>query len=332
MTPTMWVIRAGRNSEADPLFLEGKMVALGWNALPNLATLAPNREAFKDAFAQAYGHGEQDNIATTAGQPYRFVHEIRDGDVVLYPRRLDRRIYYGRITDGYLYEPSINSHFPHMRTVEWTKDRPRTDFSQGALNEINSALTLFQVRTYSEEFRSAFEGDSSATPVDEDPTVAPIAEEIVETTRDFILKTLSQELKGHPFAHFFAHLLNLMGYRTRVSPEGPDSGIDIVTHRDELGFEPPIIKVQIKSTEGKVGRPEVQALFGTVGVGEHGLVVTLGGYTAQALDFERNNTNLRLLDGEDVLDLILTHYERFDPRYKAIMPLKQVYVPQSTKE
>ena len=65
----------------------------------------------------------------------------------------------------------------------------------------------------------------------------------VETTRDFVLKRLAQELKGHPFAHFVAHLLNTMGYRTRVSPEGVDGGIDIVAHKDELGFEPPIIKV-----------------------------------------------------------------------------------------
>lgn len=328
----MWVIRAGRNNEADSLFLEKSMVALGWDALPDLSTLASDREAFREAFAQAYEHGEHDNIATTAGQPYRFVHELRGGDIVLYPRRLDRQIYYGRLTSEYQHNPSINSQFPHTRAVEWMKNRPRTAFSQGALNEINSALTLFQVKNYSEEFRSAFEEDSSAPPVEEDPTVAPVAEEIEETTRDFVLKTLSKDLKGHPFAHFFAHLLNVMGYRTRISPEGPDSGIDIVAHQDELGFEPPIIKVQIKSTEGKVGRPEIQALFGTVGAGEHGLVVTLGGYTAQALDFERNNTNLRLIDGQNLLDLILTHYARFDPRYKALMPLKQVYVPQSPTE
>lgn len=328
----MWVIRAGRNNEADSLFLDKSIVALGWDALPDLSTLVSDREAFREAFAQAYGHGEHDNIATTAGQPYRFVHELRDGDIILYPRRLDRRIYYGRLTSGYQHNPSTNSQFPHMRAVEWKTNRPRTDFSQGALNEINSALTLFQVKNYFEEFRAAFEENSLAPPVGEDPTVAPVAEEIEETTRDFVLKSLSKDLKGHPFAQFFAHLLNVMGYRTRISPEGPDSGIDIVAHRDELGFEPPIIKVQIKSTEGKVGRPEIQALFGTVGAGEHGLVVTLGGYTTQALDFERNNTNLRLIDGQNLLDLILAHYERVDPRYKALMPLKQVYVPQSPTE
>src|SRR6185437_15343795 len=78
--------------------------------------------------------------------------------------------------------------------------------------------------------------------------------------------TLAQELKGHPMAHFIGHLLNTMGYRTRVSPEGPDGGIDIIAHKDELGFEPPIIKVQVKSTDkGTIGDPVVSALYGKVG-------------------------------------------------------------------
>ena len=71
-----------------------------------------------------------------------------------------------------------------------------------------------------------------------------------------------------------------MGYRTRVSPEGPDGGIDIVAHKDELGFEPPIIKVQVKSTEGSIGDPMVSALYGKVGAGEFGLMVALGTFTA----------------------------------------------------
>ena len=55
------------------------------------------------------------------------------------------------------------------------------------------------------------------------------------------------------FAHLVGNLLEAMGYRTRVSPEGPDKGIDIVVFRDELGLHPPIIKVQVKSGEGNVG-------------------------------------------------------------------------------
>jgi restriction system protein len=129
-----------------------------------------------------------------------------------------------------------------------------------------------------------------------------------------------------------AHLLGVIGYQTRVSPEGPDAGVDIVAHRDELGFEPPIIKVQVKSTEGSVGDPIVSQLYGKTADGEFALVVTLGTFTPQARAFERGKSNLRLLDGNQLVDLIFRHYESFDSRYKGLIPLKRVYVPEPLVE
>ena len=87
-------------------------------------------------------------------------------------------------------------------------------------------MSLFQVKNYADEYRAALEGGTQVVGTETDETVAAVAEDIEENTRDFILKTLAQELKGHPLAHFVGQLLNTMGYRTRVSPEGPDGGID----------------------------------------------------------------------------------------------------------
>ena len=189
-------------------------------------------------------------------------------------------------------------------------------------------MSLFQIKNYADEFRAALEGQPMPAPVAGDETVALVADEIEETTRDFILKTLAQELKGHPFAEFTAHLLGAMGYRTRLSPEGPDGGVDIVAHEDELGFKPPIVKVQVKSTEGSTGDPVVSALYGKLAVGEFALVVTLGTFTNQARTFARSKANLRLIDGEELVTLILRHNDKFDSRYKGLIPLKRVYVPE----
>lgn len=329
---TMWGIRAGRRGEADHTFLQENFVALGWDAVRELSELAVNREAFKAAVSEAYPGMNSNAVPGTAGQLFRFVHEMQTGDTVLYPSKLDKLVHIGRVEGEYNYNPSFNASFPHLRSVEWLKSAPRTSFSQGALYEIGSALTLFQVRNYADEFRDTLQGTPAAPPVDEDDSVAPVVEDIEQSTRDFISKALSQEFKGHPLAHFVAHLLNVMGYHTRISPEGPDGGIDIIAHPDELGFKAPVIKVQVKSTEGTVGRPQVQALFGSVGRGEHGLVVTLGRFAPAAKDFERNNPNLRLIDGEELTDLILAYYEQFEPLYKSILPLKKIYIPQPVTE
>ena len=329
---SIWGIHAGKTGDADTLFLKKDVIAIGWGELRDLSKLPATREAFKQAVATAYPNKKSGAIPNNAGQLYRFVHEIHQNDLVVYPSKQGRQVHIGRIEGGYRYDQSTESGYPNRRSVKWLKALPRTRFTQGALYEIGSAMSLFQVKNYADEFKAALEGEAAPPPVDKDESVVLVVEDIEETTRDFILKSLSQELKGHPMAEFVAHLLGTMGYRTRVSPEGPDGGIDIVAHRDELGFEPPIIKVQVKSTEGAIGDPVASALYGKVGANEHGLLVTLGTFTNQAVNFAKSKSNLRLIDGEELITLIVNHYEQFDSRYKAILPLKRVYVPQPALE
>lgn len=329
---TLWGMHAGRTGDADHVFLKKSYIAIGWVKMGDLSLLPPDREAFKAKYAEAYPDAKPAAIPVSAGQPFRFLHEMKEGDIIVYPSQGDRQIHLGRVEGPYQYNPKIDPGYPQLRKVKWLQAIPRTKFTQGALYEIGSAMSLFQVKNYADEFIAALGGQPLSPTGDEDETVAIVAADIEQMTHDFILKRLAQELKGHPFARFVAHLLGQMGYRTRVSPEGPDGGIDIVAHKDELGFEPPIIKVQVKSTEGNVGSPEVQALYGTVQSGEHGLLVTLGGFTAPARSFAQNKSNLRLVDGDELVDLILAHYEGLDSRYKGLIPLKRVYVPEALEE
>ncbi len=330
---TMWGMHAGRTGDADTLFLKENFVAVGWNKLGDLSKIESQQETFKTVVAEAYSEAKPGAIPNYAGQLLRFAHVMKPGDLVLYPSKKDKHIHFGRIAGKYRYDQSLESGYPHLRPVEWEKSVPRTGFSQGALYEIGSAMSLFQVKNYADEFAAALEGGGISSPGGkEDETAAPVAEDVAQNTRDFVLNTLAQELKGHPLSHFVAHLLSTMGYRTRISPEGPDGGIDIIAHRDELGFEPPIIKVQVKSSEGKIGQPIVAALYGNVAAKEHGLLVTLGSFTTQAVNFARNNSNLRLIDGEELVDLVLAHYEQFDSQYKGVLPLKKIYIPQPVTE
>lgn len=330
---TIWGIHAGRTGDADTLFLRKNCVAVGWGKMGNLGPIKADRESFKARVAEIYPEKKLGAIPNNAGQLFRFVHEMKKGDLVIYPSKRDNQIHIGEITGVYKYDPVIEPGYPNIRHVKWLKVIPRTKFSQGALYEIGSAMSLFQIKNYAEEFRAVI-GDEQTLPppVDDSITITHIAEDIEANTRDFVLKRLAQELKGHPFAEFVAHLLTAMGYRCRVSPEGPDGGIDIIAHKDELGFEPPIIKVQVKSSESGVGDPVVSALYGKVSSSEYGLLITLGTFTSQAKSFARSKSNLRLIDGNELVSLILQHYEQFDSRYKGFIPLKKVYVPEPLEE
>ncbi|MYM42170.1 restriction endonuclease [Duganella qianjiadongensis] len=329
---TLWGIHAGRTGDADTLFINNDVVALGWHAIGDLTQLKPTREAFKEKYAQTYvdaAKAKPGTVPTSAGQLYRFAHEMKEGDLVAYPSKKSKLIHLGRITSSYKYDGTGAAGYPQRRSVRWLKAIPRSHFSQGALYEIGSALSVFVIKNYAEEFLSAIEASQEppAVPVISDDSVEEISQDIEENTRDFVLKILAQQTKGHPFADFVANLLQTMGYRTRVSAEGPDGGIDIVAHKDELGFEPPIIKVQCKSSEGGIGDPLISQLYGKVAPNEFGLFVTLGYFTNQAIQFARSKSNLRLIDGDDLVALILEHYEALDSKYKGLIPLRRVYIP-----
>jgi restriction system protein len=329
---TVWGIHAGKTGDADTLFLKKDCVAVGWSGVGDLGVLSADREAFKAKVAAVYPEKKSGAVANNAGQLFRFVHELKVGDVIVYPSKMDRRVHLGKITGPYRYDHDLEGGYPHLRPVRWVQAVPRTNFTQGALYEIGSAMSFFQVKTYAAEFLAALKGEIVSLPVSADPTVAQVSEVTEENTRDFILKRLSRDLKGHPMEELVAHLLQAMGYKTRLFPDGPNSSPDVIAHRDALGLEPPIIKVEVKSGDGDVDEPTVSALNGKLSGGDFGLVISLGGFTSRARHFGRGKSNLRLIDGKELVDLILENYDRFDAHYKGVLPLKKVFIPDESLE
>ncbi|MGQ0589961.1 MAG: restriction endonuclease [Sphingosinicella sp.] len=302
-------------------------VAIGWYQLGNLSEIRPTRDAFKAAYARAFPEAKPGEVPVGAGVVYRFSVEMKPGDLIIFPSKPDRMVNIGVIESDYIYDPSLPLNRPNTRKVRWLQHIPRSSFSQSALNEIGSALTLFQVSSNAEEFLAALEGDALAPEEIDEANADRVALQVEETTEDFIIKRLKSSQTPFQFEHFIAHLLKCMGYFARVTQSSGDGGVDIIAHRDELGFEPPIIKVQCKQILTTIGRPEVQQLHGAIERGEHGLFVTLGSFSAEARTFERTKPNLRLIDGENLIELIYAHYHQFEPRYQMLLPLKRSYVP-----
>ena len=324
-----WGIHAGRNGEAEPLFEKENVIALGWKKIGNLSRLK-TREEFKQQYEQVYPQAKAGAIPIHAGILYRFVYEMKNGDVVIFPRKLSREIWIGKVVGEYKYEPQYD--YPHLRKVEWLKKYPRTRFSQGALYEIGSAMTFFQVKSFAEEFAAAIEQKEFISVVLEEEAIGLVADDIEQQSRDFVLKQINQKLKGHALAEFVAHLLNLMRYKTKVSEPGPDRGIDIVAYKDDLGVEPPVILVQVKSGEGEVNEATVSELYGKVSEKDFGLFVSVGGFNKRAHDFCFGKRNLKLIDGDELVELVYKYYDRLDGKYKGIFPLRKVYIPETLSE
>ena len=323
---TIW----GIHTTDDLLFLSQNIIAIGWPEMGDLSQLPPSRDEFKERFLKTYPNGKKGAVATSAGMLFRFVHEVQIGDYIVFPSKSDRKINLG-VIEGPYYHDDQPANYPNRRKVRWLKSLPRTTFSQGALYEVGSALTFFQVRNYADEYIHAIDG-SRNPPIldtDTDETVASTADEIIESTKDFILKELSRNLKGYGLEEFVADLLRAMGYRTTLSPHGGDGGIDITAYKDEL---PPRIVVQVKSQDGDIRETTIQSLKGAMKEGDYGLFVTLSDYTPNARKYLEQNPIIRGINGVDLVDLILKYYDQLSIKYRKMIPLKMVYIPVLSEE
>ena len=50
-------------------------------------------------------------------------------------------------------------------------------------------------------------------------------------------------------------------------------------------------------------------------------------WNSQTANIKQNTTNVRLIDGDELVRLIFQYYEKFDSRHKGLLPLRRVYVP-----
>ena len=88
--------------------------------------------------------------------------------------------------------------------------------------------------------------------------------DIGETTRDFISRRIKTDLKGYALEPFVAALFRAMGYAAQATRRSRDDGVDVIAHRDELGIEPPILKIQVKAHEASIGADAVKAFYAMV--------------------------------------------------------------------
>jgi restriction system protein len=332
----MWGVHNDRLTEE---LVDGGFVSIGWDEMPyDLSTIAASRDDLKSALIQAFPDGKPRAIAGWAGILQRFVRDMQSGDVVVAPYKPDSTINIGVVTGPYEYVADAPTH-RHRRPVEWRKlGVSRTVFSQPALYELGAFLTVFHISRHAAEFQAVLNAPGNSVEIAEEavesvvPTTAdesfdePRVSRVERHTRDFVVDRLKRSLTHQEFEEFTADLLRAMGYEARVTAYSQDGGVDVIAHRDPLGVEPPLIKVQCKHHTGSIGAPDVQQLVGTLGHNELSLFVTLGTYSKDAQAIERVRPTLRLINGEELVDLFLRHYGNLVQKWRLRIPLTSVLV------
>lgn len=143
-----------------------------------------------------------------------------------------------------------------------------------------------------------------------------------EGIRQFIVSKSPYE-----FQDMVAALLRAMGYHTPfIAPKGKDGGIDIIAYLDPLGAQTPRIKVQVKhKPDTAIGASEVRALSGILKAGDIALFVTSGTYSADSRNAASGNDKfIRLIDGNDFIDMWQEYYDKMTDDDKNMLPLKRI--------
>jgi hypothetical protein len=143
----------------DPV--EKGYVGIGWMQLGDLAAIPPNRAAFRAAHAAAIPEASEGATRLEAGMLYRFLFEMKVGDLIVYPCREDRMIHLGEVTGDYRHVPTGDKD-PNRRPVRWVKALPRSAFPDAVHQDFGNRSTLVQLKPNAAVYLAAIGQDQTA--------------------------------------------------------------------------------------------------------------------------------------------------------------------------
>lgn len=328
-----WMVRAGRGGIYSEDFEKG-YVAIGWSDLGDLK-LFDTPESLREKYLEIYGNEKPSATANAIAMILKFRDRITADDYLVSYNPETREYQIGRDTGQYLYDTTVISGYPHLRKVHWLGKVSRDALSQQSRNSLGSTLTLFSIKpAVLDEFINVLEGKTEKLGVvvescadEESGDILQLKDETVAKSHEFIKDKIAA-LSPEEMEELVASILRAMGYKAKVSPKGPDRGVDVIASKDGLGLTKPRIKSEVKHRKGPMGAPVVRGFIGALREGDSGLFVSTGGFTREArYEAERSTFPLTLVDLDDLADLIVNHYEQFDLEGRALIPLVRIYWP-----
>lgn len=331
---SMWMVRAGQKAMFIEEFREKSSVAIGWSLLDDLTGMRSQADVAK-AVRASWPEWPPAKVRLSASQVFRFAHEIKLGDRVISYDPQARAYLLGTVISDYLCRPNAVTDWCHIRKVEWQTEVDRDALSTSTKNSLGAISTLFRVPDEAAaEIEAAARGErreisDQAEANVPDSTIEDIdlLEDIEERAKEFIKDKISS-LDWDEMQELVAGILRAMGYKTEVSPHGPDRGKDIVASPDGFGFESPRIIVEVKHRKGQMGAQAIRSFLGGRHKDDKGLYVSTGGFSKDAhYEAERANIPITLLTLDGLVNKMIEHYDQIDPEIQRLVPLKKVYWP-----
>jgi restriction system protein len=339
--PKVYLARAGGDGEDEAYALDHGVAIIGFTEYPSLAAakdydavLALVKATKPDLKSRAAGN--------YAGQLWAFAVAMQPGDLVVLPRKLTSQVAIGRVTGPYQYQ-QVGSGKRHVRAVEWVRsDVPRSVFGQDLLHSFGAFMTVCNIQRNDAEARLAAvlagKPDPGFVPVpgkppkpdsDGEAEAAAQGHDLALAANDQIVAHIQSRFHGHALAKLVNAVLVADGWATKLSPPGPDGGIDIFAGRGPFGLDAPRLCVQVKSQNSPADVTVYRTLQGAMQSykAEQGLLVCWGGFNKVVLNEARQgHFTVRLWESRDLVEAIYRTYEQLPAEIQAELPLKRVWM------
>jgi len=248
---TMWMVRADAGGTEFEEFRSKGVVAIGWGVEDWTKHASKASILARVAASNPDATPTQNQVG--ARQIERFLREFRIGDRVVTYNPQTRSYLVGTIQGEPKFDPTLVEELPTYRKVHWDGSVARDNLTVAARNSLGAISTLFRVAEHAAAEIEAQLAGAPALPVapseadvEADEGVDDLVKDIRSRAREFIKDKISA-LEWAAMQELVAGILRAMGYKTRISPAGPDRGKDIIASPDGLGFESPRIVVGIQS-------------------------------------------------------------------------------------
>ena len=341
--PKVYLARAGKNGEDEEAALERNLAIIGFQEIASLQG-AQDYKALAKLVDNALPNAKPGARGNFARQLFAFALGMQEGDVVVLPRKLTSQIAIGRVTGAYRYD-GVDAESRHVRPVQWLRpDVPRTAFAQDLLYSFGAFMTVCNISRNEAARRvlavldgkpdpgpsASSDGSKTGPPPSADERDAP--PDLSQVAHDQILGRIQSRFAGHALAQLVGAVLRADGWVTKISPPGPDGGVDILAGSGSLGLAAPRLCVQVKSQNTPADVTVYRTLQGTMQTfkADHGLLVCWGGFNNKVLQESRQGHFLvrlwGLWESSDLVDAVYRNYERLPPEIQAELPLKRVWV------
>ena len=339
-SPRVFLVRAGQSGEDEDRVLEDNIAILGYLDVPSLASAADYR-GVREIVERTFPDAKPGAVGNFAGQLSAFAVTMKQGDLVVLPRKRTSQIAIGRVSGPYAYR-EVDGTFRHTRPVKWLQtELPRTIFEQDLLYSFGAFMTVCRISRNDAERRVAAVAEgkpdpgpsvSIDTPGAEEPDSGEPTEGIPDLSQlahDQIVAHIQARFAGHALADLVDAVLRADGWATKSSPPGADGGVDILAGRGSLGLDDPRLCVQVKSQNSPADVTVYRTLQGTMQTfkAQQGLLVCWGGFNRVVLTEARiGHFSVRLWDSSDLVQAIYRTYERLPAEVQAELPLKREWM------